>query len=68
MFGSVWDPNKKQFIDNQIYIHYLYVIVFKTMYNTNPLNPFFLFTSYEFRMSGTMENAEIFISTEFPKP
>jgi hypothetical protein len=67
VFGSNWDPGKKQFTANTRYLRYSDVLNFRVASSTNPQNIFFRFSIYEFWIFSTMENVDQITPNEFPK-
>jgi hypothetical protein len=66
MFGSAWDPNRKQFTEHATYLHYSDVLIYQTLSRSNAQNPFFHFTSNEFWISTSMGNVDRVSPAEFP--
>jgi len=67
MFGSGWDPNRKQFMENATYLHYSDVLIYQTISRSNTQNPYFHFTSNEFWISTGMGNVDRVSPAEFPR-
>ncbi len=67
VFGSDWDPGTEHFTVDSHYLRYSDILNFRTFSSTNPENPYFRFSIYEFWISPTMEDAYNITPGEFPQ-